>query len=155
MSACHATLFRDSEGGYSLEDLGSKNGTTLNGDALSERESLFDGDVIGVGGTFLLFRSATEVVKAFESTEESLGLMFSLNPRTARRMERARRIAKTNHPMLITGHEGSGRRTAAEWLHRKAGLSGLFVEINASQFLENLLSFREAQGGTLVSVQPS
>ena len=47
VSRNHARLV-DTEGGTSIEDLGSKNGTHLNGDTLSEIAILKDGDVIQI-----------------------------------------------------------------------------------------------------------
>ena len=47
VSRNHARLV-DTEGGTSIEDLGSKNGTHLNGDTLSEITILKDGDVIQI-----------------------------------------------------------------------------------------------------------
>jgi hypothetical protein len=44
------------DGGWILEDLGSKNGTRLNGRGVT-RASLVDGDVIEVGRTLLVFRA--------------------------------------------------------------------------------------------------
>jgi DNA-binding winged helix-turn-helix (wHTH) protein len=41
-----------------LEDLGSKNGTFLRGRRVSQRESLVDGDTIGLGSVVLTFRAA-------------------------------------------------------------------------------------------------
>jgi pSer/pThr/pTyr-binding forkhead associated (FHA) protein len=43
--------------GFVIVDLGSMNGTTLNGTAIREQE-LVDGDVIGVGSTTLRFEAS-------------------------------------------------------------------------------------------------
>ena len=43
------------KGGYWLEDLGSTNGTLLNGDLICERKQLFPGDCLKLGRTELLF----------------------------------------------------------------------------------------------------
>jgi DNA-binding response OmpR family regulator len=48
VSRHHARVRRMAEGEYQLEDLGSKNGTHLNGIALHEPRKLTDGDVIQV-----------------------------------------------------------------------------------------------------------
>ncbi len=44
----------------SIEDLGSRNGTTVNGVRVSERAALADGDEIVIGGFVIRFRSADE-----------------------------------------------------------------------------------------------
>ena len=150
MSASHASLLLEADGGYSLRDERSKNRTTLNGDQIAGPERLYDGDVIGVGGTFLLFRSAKEVVGAFEEEGRTAGPFASLNPLMAQQFERARRVATSGRMVLLTGPTGSGRRTAARWIHELSGLKGSFVEILAREFIESLGAFREAQGGTLL-----
>ncbi len=43
------------KGNYFVEDLGSTNGTLLNGDVLSERRQIFPGDRIKFGRTELVF----------------------------------------------------------------------------------------------------
>ncbi|MBX9689355.1 MAG: FHA domain-containing protein [Candidatus Obscuribacterales bacterium] len=43
------------KGNYFVEDLGSTNGTLLNGDVLSERKQIFPGDKIKFGRTELVF----------------------------------------------------------------------------------------------------
>lgn len=43
------------KGNYFVEDLGSTNGTLLNGDVLSERKQIFPGDRIKFGRTELVF----------------------------------------------------------------------------------------------------
>jgi hypothetical protein len=50
----HASI-RHQDGGYVLTDLGSTNGTQVNGEPVQER-SLFDGDRITIGETVLEFR---------------------------------------------------------------------------------------------------
>lgn len=51
----HCMIDSDGEGGYFLEDLGSKNATILNRKTLSRRGQLFYGDRIVVGSTVLRF----------------------------------------------------------------------------------------------------
>lgn len=43
------------QGGYYVEDLGSTNGTLLNGEVLSERKQIFPGDRLTFGKTELVF----------------------------------------------------------------------------------------------------
>ena len=59
MSTGHARLRREGEG-WLAEDLGSTNGTFVNGEPMHERE-IVDGDVLEMGDTHLIFRvSAAE-----------------------------------------------------------------------------------------------
>jgi pSer/pThr/pTyr-binding forkhead associated (FHA) protein len=43
------------QGGYWVEDLGSTNGTLLNGEVLNERRQIFPGDKLTFGKTELVF----------------------------------------------------------------------------------------------------
>jgi len=56
MSGNHATL-RQVMGSFILADSGSRNGTLVNGRRI-EREVLTDGDLIELGHSFFIFRSA-------------------------------------------------------------------------------------------------
>jgi adenylate cyclase len=59
----HALLERSSDGGYTLKDLNSSNGTFVNGRRVRELK-LRDGDEIAFGNTRLTFRSSTEVTNS-------------------------------------------------------------------------------------------
>ncbi|MGE5599616.1 MAG: FhaA domain-containing protein [Bacteroidota bacterium] len=55
VSRCHAAIVHDEHGRYGVVDLGSTNGTAVNG-RMGARHSLRDGDRIRVGQTVMLFR---------------------------------------------------------------------------------------------------
>jgi pSer/pThr/pTyr-binding forkhead associated (FHA) protein len=57
VSTSHAVL-RAENGGYSITDIGSRNGTSVNGKRITTTEKLNHGDVIGMGVTKLTFRFA-------------------------------------------------------------------------------------------------
>ncbi len=57
VSTSHAVL-RAENGGYTLSDIGSRNGTSLNGKRITSTVKLNHGDVIGMGVTKLTFRLA-------------------------------------------------------------------------------------------------
>jgi pSer/pThr/pTyr-binding forkhead associated (FHA) protein len=54
VSRRHAELDRD-DSGWTVVDLGSTNGTEVNGRRITRRTTLDDGDRIGIGGTELVF----------------------------------------------------------------------------------------------------
>jgi pSer/pThr/pTyr-binding forkhead associated (FHA) protein len=58
VSRRHVRVVRDGDG-YAVEDLGSRNGTLLNGKKVVARTRLSDGDTIHVGGTDITFRQKT------------------------------------------------------------------------------------------------
>src|SRR5262245_54966688 len=57
LSRQHARIVRDNDGGLTVEDLGSRNGTFLNGDRLTMVQPLKPGDRITVGGVTLKVES--------------------------------------------------------------------------------------------------
>ena len=57
ISRRHARIWREREGTFAIEDLGSTNGTFVNGDRLAERLAIRVGDAIEVGGTTLVARA--------------------------------------------------------------------------------------------------
>jgi serine phosphatase RsbU (regulator of sigma subunit)/pSer/pThr/pTyr-binding forkhead associated (FHA) protein len=66
LSRHHAEIWREAQG-FALKDLGSKNGTNLNGARLGGQQLLRDGDVISLGEHTLTFRSTPA-----EDVEEDL-----------------------------------------------------------------------------------
>jgi hypothetical protein len=60
VSRRHARIRLDEDGGAVVDDLGSANGTFVNGERLRETRTLFDGDRITVGGATLEVRGGSE-----------------------------------------------------------------------------------------------
>jgi pSer/pThr/pTyr-binding forkhead associated (FHA) protein len=56
ISRSHARVSVDSSGLFSIEDLGSTNGTFVNGLRISSLQTLREGDTIEIGGTALVVR---------------------------------------------------------------------------------------------------
>lgn len=54
VSKAHARLTVDDEGTVEIEDLGSKNGTAVNGSAISEKRKLTQKDIVALGTTIFL-----------------------------------------------------------------------------------------------------
>jgi hypothetical protein len=71
ISRHHARLVREATGGYAIEDLGSSNGTFVNGLRLASPQLLGEGDSIEVGATTLLVRSITARSAAAQTEPES------------------------------------------------------------------------------------
>jgi len=70
LSRQHARIVRDSNGGLSVEDLGSRNGTFVNGDRLSSIVALKPGDRITVGGVTLKVESESTTRVRIDAAEE-------------------------------------------------------------------------------------
>src|SRR3954449_3241455 len=70
VSAHHARVVRTPEG-FLIEDVGSRNGTYINSEKVSEKRLLADGDLVRLGKIILTFNLAAEV-KRHQSTERDL-----------------------------------------------------------------------------------
>ncbi len=70
LSRQHARIVRDNNGGLSVEDLGSRNGTFLNGERLAGIQPLKPGDRITVGGVTLKVESESTTRVRIEAAEE-------------------------------------------------------------------------------------
>jgi pSer/pThr/pTyr-binding forkhead associated (FHA) protein len=57
ISRRHARVSRQEDGGYSIEDLGSTNGTLVNGTAITGLQPLAPGDTVELGATTLEVQS--------------------------------------------------------------------------------------------------
>jgi FHA domain len=62
MSRSHARVSMDSSGSFAIEDLGSTNGTFVNGLRISALQTLREGDTIEIGGTTLVVREVPSPV---------------------------------------------------------------------------------------------
>ncbi len=137
MSACHATIVVTESGDFLLQDDRSKNGTTLNGDQVSGPAELFDGDVISVGTTFLLFRCSNDVSRTTATPVSSTDEFSSLHPGVQRTLDRLAILATSNQPILIVGPQGAGRRYLARAVHARSGRRGGLVESSVDEAIHS------------------
>ncbi len=70
VSSKHARVLRTAEG-FLIEDLGSRNGTFVNGDSVTDKRPLTDGDVVRFGKVLLTFNVAAET-RPKETTEPAV-----------------------------------------------------------------------------------
>ncbi len=70
VSAKHARIVRGA-GGFTIEDLGSRNGTYVNSEKLSEKRLLAEGDLVRLGKIILTFNLASNVQQK-QSTEREM-----------------------------------------------------------------------------------
>jgi DNA-binding NtrC family response regulator len=167
LSRTHATVSPVGKSGlYELVDHQSRNGSFVEGSRV-QRAQLSDGVIIRLGVTvFELTRDDPEGT----SSEAGLGDRDALVGRSVPfRDARALldEVAAHDHPVVIVGEAGSGKSTAAAYVHRQSARRGPLVTVSCgsggSRLTERDLlggtaadgrpiegHFKSAQGGTLV-----
>ena len=71
VSRRHALLHRHNDGEFLIVDLGSSNGTFVNGRRVDHMTVLHEGDVIDIGPKKLIFRDGTEAAEDLASEDEA------------------------------------------------------------------------------------
>jgi two-component system, NtrC family, response regulator AtoC len=143
VSRRHAKLHL-SAGALAIEDLGSRNGTLVNGRALRRATArIGTGDVIEVGKCQLVVATRTgRVAVARSSLTEDADLVDIViaDPEMARLYASVRKVAKMPTTVLILGETGSGKDVLAQRLHAWSSRSAKsFVRINCAGIPESLL----------------
>jgi hypothetical protein len=136
----HARLSR-SLGKWQIEDLGSKNGTWLDGTRLT-RSVLADGDVVDVGHTLFVFLRGLSWGPADgidAGAVSALEGMPTLYPDLARRLGQVAAIATSTTSILVYGPTGSGKEVAARAIHAASKRPGPFVPVNCGALPRELV----------------
>ncbi len=176
MSSDHAELQRAGSE-WQIRDLGSKNGTNVNGQRIAEPRALSDGDVVLAGHTVFVFRAPGGGVDGrgpVDVVSETSGLLppalRTLNVQLHSQFDRLPQLARSEVAVLISGATGTGKELVARSVHELSGRTGKFVAVNCGALAPNLLEselfghtkgafsgateaklglVRNAQGGTL------
>jgi transcriptional regulator with PAS, ATPase and Fis domain len=117
-----------------LRDLGSKNGTYVDGCRIAAPTELRDGALIFAGRHVFVFRrvSEEELEAMAEEAREPLGPVPTANPATALVSSRLRRLARHDAAILLTGETGTGKEVFARATHEASGRAGPFLAINCA-----------------------
>jgi pSer/pThr/pTyr-binding forkhead associated (FHA) protein len=115
VSARHARI-RPKSGRYSIEDLGSTNGTFVDGVKV-ERAWLAPGTAIGVGNQRL-------VIVPMDGTDERSDIeppwLVGASPAFVLMRRNLERLADLRLPVLLHGETGTGKELAARLLHQSS-----------------------------------
>jgi hypothetical protein len=149
----HARLVREHRQWF-LEDLSSKNGTFVNGEAI-DRHPLIDGDLIQVGATFFIFR--VQLASSHGDGDQPMtGGFATFNRSLEAKLRRLERIARDDIPVLIQGETGTGKELVAREVHVRSGRSGKFVAVNCGAIPATLIEselFGSSKGAFSGAVQ--
>lgn len=142
MSGSHAKVVRDGEA-YAVEDLGSTNGTMRNGQPLSKRTPLGDGDILEIGQSVFVYRELVDEGRASDLASTDLANqragMITLDPSLARRFGRVDRVASSSLSVLLMGETGTGKEVLARAIHDASKRPGPFVAVNCGAIPANLV----------------
>ncbi|MEL6348566.1 MAG: sigma 54-interacting transcriptional regulator [Myxococcota bacterium] len=143
ISRRHARLTRRGDR-VRLDDLGSHNGTWVNGVQITGSVELVWGDVIEMGRLMMLFDTAL------------LDVPLPHNPRVigASRalgaiLQQIARLAPLPEPVLILGERGVGKELIAREIHHQSRRTGAFIAVNCAGLTDSLIQselFGHAQG---------
>jgi DNA-binding NtrC family response regulator len=134
----HATVAA-TEGGFEVKDLGSKNGTWLDGVSLS-RAVVPIGTTIRIGGTLVQLLPSEEAIAIEPSEGESFGAMLGGSPAMRRVYAMLERASASNAPILLLGESGTGKELAARAIHEhSARRDGPLVVFDCGAASESLI----------------
>jgi DNA-binding NtrC family response regulator len=160
-----------SANGLLLRDLGSKNGTRVNGVRIVEA-LLEGGEKIEIGATALRVEASDGSMVPSVSTATSFGRVVGSSVAMRRLYPLCERLAAASIPVIIEGETGTGKEALAESIHEASPrASGPFVVFDCTTVTPSLLEselfghekgaftgaiatrpgvFEQADGGTLL-----
>jgi transcriptional regulator with GAF, ATPase, and Fis domain len=151
-------------------DLGSSNGSAVDGIPANVKLALRDGSVLRVGPVLLVY-DAPAKFPATDPPEVSRDAIPGRAVAARQLREDVARVAADPSPVLLTGATGTGKELIAGEIHRLSGRTGKLVAVNCAvlnpQLVESQLFghvrgaftgasseqqglFRAAEGGTLL-----
>ena len=143
VSSVHARIQRASSGGdlFIMQDLGSTNGTYVDGRRTSGPVPLRDGAVVFLGSQVLVFRivTTTELEALQEDAAAPFAPLPTCSPALAVTCAKLRRLARTNSEILIVGETGVGKEVFANAIHAHSGRPGKLVAINCAAIPRELV----------------
>jgi hypothetical protein len=146
VSGKHAQITYSADyGRHRLRDLGSKNGTFLDGRRIAEPEALENGSVIRVGRSLIVY-------ECLEIDPRTEGL-HDCPPGTSLARFRAEALADIGAPsdvsIVVLGPTGAGKEVLAKRIHEKSGRCGPLVSLNCATLSKELAAdelFGHAKG---------
>jgi two-component system response regulator GlrR len=118
VSRKHAEIARTAEG-FLLQDLGSTNGTSLNGVRV-DRAYLRDGAVVTVGETSMVFSTSSDSPMKGGQAPSTFGKMVAVSEPMLRAFTLLEGLAASDITVLVEGETGTGKELAARAVHDRS-----------------------------------
>jgi two-component system response regulator GlrR len=122
-----------------IRDLGSRNGTVVNGVAVSQAP-LADGAVLTLGGTQLRFQLSTGALRMALSDRDRFGRMVGRSGPMRAVFALLEQAAASEATVLIEGETGTGKEATAEAIHSESTRrDGPFIVVDCGAIPPQLL----------------
>lgn len=141
VSARHARITRTRLDGFEIVDLGSKNGTLVEGRRITGPTRVRDGALLFMGGHALMVRVLSEAALTAirEDLQQPFGPVPTLSASMAKEVRRLRRLAGSGEEILLSGETGVGKEVYAKAVHQASGRPGRFVALNCAALPTDLV----------------
>lgn len=127
------------EAGWQVSDLGSRNGSFVDGARFEGTTSVASGSIVRVGGALLLVLDDTLDFHRYGLGHRSGGVVAGPKLRKALDTIEAVRKVRMLKTLLVTGESGSGKEIAAQAFHRADGREQApFVAVNCATIPKDL-----------------
>jgi DNA-binding NtrC family response regulator len=141
VSGRHARVTKTRPGVFEVVDLGSRNGTLVEGHPIAGPTRIGDGSLLYVGGYALVLRVlSADVLDAIEEERnQPFGPVATAASQMALSVRRLRRLARAQDEILLSGETGVGKEVYARAVHRASGRQGRFVALNCAALPTDLV----------------
>jgi DNA-binding NtrC family response regulator len=146
VSSLHARIVKipdtpDRAESFEIHDLGSTNGTFVDGRSISLPTPLRSGALIFLGAQVMVFRlvTAAEWAALEEDAAHPFAPVPTLSPALATVCARLRRLAPAAGEILLLGETGVGKEVFARAIHQASGRAGPLVAINCAAIPRELV----------------
>ena len=124
-----------------IHDLGSTNGTFVNGRRIHGPTPLDDGCVLFLGSQVLVFRlyTAAELAAVSEDAAAPMTPVATFSPALALTISKLRRLARSDAEILLLGETGVGKEVFAGAVHKLSGRTGKLIAVNCAAIPRELV----------------
>jgi hypothetical protein len=135
-------IFRRTAVGWAVEDLGSRNGSAVNGVPTEGTTQLGPGDIISLGRLFFVFDfDETDEAGDFDAADISIepAGFLTLLPAFGQKVSRLRDEASRATSSTLIGETGTGKEILAKAIHEASGRRGPYLGVNCGAIPKDLI----------------